>query len=148
MPWFTAASRAALAPGTRRLAVAVVILGACNVEIPPDRVPPKYSIDDFYASTRYSVGSFSLNGRKLLVSTNASGISNAAAVAVDGGAPVPLTRSTTNSIYAVSYFPRDERVLYTSDEGGNERTHLFVRELDARVTDLTPGTTLKATFVG
>ena len=148
MPWFTAASRAALAPGTRRLAVAVVILGACSVEIPPDRVPPKYSIDDFYASTRYSVGSFSLNGRKLLVSTNASGISNAAAVAVDGGAPVPLTRSTTNSIYAVSYFPRDERVLYTSDEGGNERTHLFVRELDGRVTDLTPGTTLKAAFVG
>ena len=149
MSWMQAAPRAASAPAVRRIAIAVVVLAACDVDIPPDRIPAKYSVDDFYESTRYGAGSFSPDGKKLLVSTNASGVLNAAAVSVDGaGAPVPLTHSTINAIDALSYFPRDERVLYASDEAGNELTHLYVRELDGRVTDLTPGAQVKARFIG
>ena len=46
------------------------------------------------------------------------------------------------------YFPEDERFLYLSDEGGNELDHLYVRELDGSIKDLTPGENLKATFFG
>ena len=47
--------------------------------------------------------------------------------------PEPLTRSTTNSIFAASYFPGDDRILYSSDQGGNELTHLYVRNLDGTI---------------
>jgi dipeptidyl aminopeptidase/acylaminoacyl peptidase len=48
----------------------------------------------------------------------------------------------------VSYFPADDRLLYRSDEGGNELTHIYVRETDGTTKDLTPGTKLKAGFEG
>jgi dipeptidyl aminopeptidase/acylaminoacyl peptidase len=58
-----------------------------------------------------------------------------------------LTRSTADNVYAVGYFPRDERILYAADQGGNELTHLYVRNPDGTVRDLTPGAKLKATFL-
>src|SRR5262249_8260374 len=60
----------------------------------------------------------------------------------------PLTKSTTHAIFAVSYFPYDDRILYTQAEGGNELTHLYVRETDGTTRDLTPGQGLKASFAG
>ena len=45
-------------------------------------------------------------------------------------------------------FPSDGRILYTSDEGGNELSHLFVRNEDGTIKDLTPGTKLNASFAG
>jgi Tol biopolymer transport system component len=59
-----------------------------------------------------------------------------------------LTTSITDSIFALSYFPGDERFLYSSDQGGNELTHIFVRNPDGTTRDLTPGTKLKANFHG
>ncbi|HVE71077.1 MAG TPA: alpha/beta fold hydrolase, partial [Thermoanaerobaculia bacterium] len=65
-----------------------------------------------------------------------------------GGQAQPLTQSTTHSILALSYFPADERLLYSSDEGGNELTHIYVRHLNGAIKDLTPGAKLKANFHG
>ena len=48
----------------------------------------------------------------------------------------------------MGYFPHDERFLYTSDQGGNELNHLYVRELDGSVRDLTLGEKVKADFLG
>src|SRR5262245_64308374 len=48
----------------------------------------------------------------------------------------------------IGYFPNDDRILYTQDEGGNELNHVFVRETDGKVRDLTPGKNLKAMFGG
>jgi hypothetical protein len=67
---------------------------------------------------------------------------------VGGGKPVALTRSTTDSTYAVGYFRNDDRILFTRDKGGNEQNHLYVRELDGSEKDLTPGDKLKAIFGG
>jgi len=80
------------------------------------------------------------------VSSNQSGIWNAYAVPAAGGDPVPLTQSTTNSAFAISYFPADERILFASDEGGNELTHVYVRNPDGSIKNLTPGKKLKAAF--
>jgi dipeptidyl aminopeptidase/acylaminoacyl peptidase len=65
-----------------------------------------------------------------------------------GGAPAPVTRSTDNATYAASFFPSDERVLFTADKGGNEQDHVYVRERDGSVRDLTPGDKVKADFLG
>ena len=82
----------------------------------------------------------------ILVSSNQSGIYNAYVVPLASGPLQPLTQSTTNSVFAISYFPADERILYSSDQGGNELTHLYVRATDGSATDITPGTKLKANF--
>ena len=59
-----------------------------------------------------------------------------------------MTQSTTTPTYAVSYFPHDDRLLFTRDQGGNELNHLYVRTPDGQEKDLTPGEKLKAAFRG
>jgi dipeptidyl aminopeptidase/acylaminoacyl peptidase len=109
---------------------------------------PQYTIEDFLGTIDYYGASFSPDKTKVLVSNNESGVFNAYAIPVAGGDPVPLTSSEDNSIFSISYFPEDERFLYTSDQGGNELDHLYVRDPDGTVTDLTPGEELKASFYG
>ena len=110
--------------------------------------PQQYTVEDFYKNTRFMGASWSPDRQKVLVSSNLSGIWNAYAVPVGGGDPQPLTQSSGNSIFALSYFPGDERIIYSSDEGGNELTHVYVRNPDGTTKDLTPGTKLKAIFYG
>jgi len=81
--------------------------------------------------------SFSPDGGKVLVSMNAGGVYNAFAVPAAGGAPEPLTRSAQDPVFVEAYFPHDERFLFRKTGGGVE--HLYVRELDGRETDLSPG---------
>ena len=133
-------------------------LAACSVERSEPRAgggdadktfkPTQYSVADFYANKDYSGASFSPDRQKILVGSNSSGIWNAYAVPVAGGDLEPLTSSTTNSIFPVSYFPNDGRIIYSSDQGGNELSHLYVRTADGSVTDVTPGTKHVARFVG
>ena len=109
---------------------------------------PKYDIDDFMNSTRYSGASFSPDNARILVSNNSTGIFNVYALNVDGSGIEQLTFSNSDAMLAISYFPDDERLLYTADQGGNELNHLYVRELNGSVVDLTPGENLKASFAG
>jgi dipeptidyl aminopeptidase/acylaminoacyl peptidase len=107
----------------------------------------QYSVAEFYRNIRYAGASFSHDGARVLVSSNRTGIFNAYAVPLAGGAPEPLTRSTTESVMIQSYFPADDRFLYASDRGGDELFHLYVREPDGSVRDLTPGDSLRAEFL-
>jgi dipeptidyl aminopeptidase/acylaminoacyl peptidase len=84
--------------------------------------------------------SFSPDGGKVLVSMDTDGVPNAYALPVAGGPPVQLTRSPKDPVWALSYFPADERILYRSGPAGDE-DHLFVRELDGKAVELAPGKT-------
>jgi hypothetical protein len=108
---------------------------------------PRYSAKQFFDTTTVFGGSFSADESRILITSDASGVFNAFAQPVTSGEPIQLTDSTTNAVMGVSYFPRDDRILYTADQGGNERNHLFVRDPDGSTTDLTPGEDLKASFV-
>ncbi len=107
----------------------------------------RYTIDQFLKNTTYLGTSFSPDGGKILVGSNQTGVVNAFAIPVAGGAPVQLTDSKVSAIVPLTYFPNDERFLYTSDQGGNERNHLYVQSPDGKVRDLTPGDKLKAAYV-
>ena len=107
-----------------------------------------YDARIFYETTSVTGASFSHDERRILFSSDTSGVFNAYSMPVTGGKPTRLTNSTTNAVFAVSYFPFDDRILYTSDQGGNERNHLFVREVNGRTRDLTPGDDVKASFAG
>ena len=132
---------------SRRSLVPLALLAA-TAAAAADRSPRQYTIEQFMATTWVAGASFSPDETKLLFSSDESGIRNAYVVPVTGGAPTALTKSTTDSTIAVSFFPNDERVLFTRDEGGNELNHLYVREKDGRERDLTPGAKLKANFGG
>lgn len=107
----------------------------------------RFSIERLMSVSGYSGASFSPDGKTLLVSTTRSGVGNLYTVPVSGGVPQQLTNSTTETIDEIGYFPFDNRILYASDQGGNELYHVFVRNPDGAVRDLTPGTKLKAEFV-
>jgi dipeptidyl aminopeptidase/acylaminoacyl peptidase len=108
----------------------------------------QYTIEQFMATKALTGASFSAKEDRILFSSNESGIYNAYSVPVTGGTPSPVTRSSTDSTYAVSYFPKDDRVLYTHDKGGDENDHLYVMDTSGSERDLTPGEKLKATFAG
>lgn len=115
--------------------------------------PVRYTAQQFYETTSYGMAAadgiaFSADGRNLLINSDRSGVFNAYALPIAGGDPVQVTRSTTNATMGVSYFPNDERILFTADRGGNELNHVYVRLADGTERDLTPGENLKAGFVG
>ncbi len=124
--------------------------GGASREAAAPAPPPvaRYSVADLYKNSEFFGASFSADGTKILVSSNSSGVWNAFAVPTAGGNPTALTSSTTDSIFAASYFPNDGRILYTSDKGGNELSHLYVRAEDGTIKDLTPGEKLNANFAG
>jgi dipeptidyl aminopeptidase/acylaminoacyl peptidase len=108
----------------------------------------EYTIEQFMNTVRVGGSSFSSDEKSILFHTNKTGIFNVYSVPVTGGAAAQLTNSTKESTFAVSYFPKDTRFLYTYDRGGNENSHLYLRELDGTERDLTPGDKVKANFIG
>jgi dipeptidyl aminopeptidase/acylaminoacyl peptidase len=108
----------------------------------------RYTAEQFMATTSLRGASFSADEKRIMFSSNESGIFNAYSVATTGGKPEALTKSTTDTTFGVAYFPDDDRILYTRDAGGDENNHLFVRERDGSEKDLTPGTKIKAGFFG
>ncbi len=109
--------------------------------------PKQYSIQEFLETISYEGASFSPDKKKILLSSDISGIFNAYSLQIADKKMQALTDSQ-ESVHALTYFPQDERILYSSDQGGNERNHIYVRELDGAVKDLTPKEGLKAHFFG
>jgi dipeptidyl aminopeptidase/acylaminoacyl peptidase len=118
------------------------------------RPQKQYTIEQFINTTSVSGGSFSADESRILFSSNKTGIWNAYISPVGGGEWTPITQSTTDSTYAVAFFPGDDRILFTRDQGGNELNHLYVLEPAGggkgygEPRDLTPGDKLKAQFAG
>ena len=112
------------------------------------RPQKQYTIEQFMNTVAITGASFSPDESRILFSSNKTGIWNAYTIPVTGGEWTPVTRSTTDSTYSVGYFPKDDRVLFTRDQGGNELNHLYVRTADGQEKDLTPGVKLKALFAG
>ncbi|MGB5335895.1 MAG: alpha/beta fold hydrolase [Woeseiaceae bacterium] len=145
------------------LLLVAVAVSACNQQTPQDESAaasasdlseiPSYSAAQFFETTSYSLvpgggKAFSHDGKSILMNSDKSGVFNAYALPVAGGEPVQLTSSTDNAVFGVSWFPEDNRILYTYDSGGNELNHVVVREIDGLNRDLTPGDDLKAAFLG
>jgi len=128
--------------------VPTLALAAPKTAQPVTRPSKQYTVEQFMATTKLAGASFSPDEKRVLLSSNESGIFNAYTLPVTGGKAQALTQSKTDSTYAVSFFPKDERILFTRDQGGNEANHLFVRTPDGKERDLTPGEKLKAMFVG
>jgi dipeptidyl aminopeptidase/acylaminoacyl peptidase len=142
---------------------ASLLLGGCGsgskpaapaaAATPPPALPApaQYDAEAFFATTSYILPrgyAWSADDKQLLVTSDETGIYNVYGLPAAGDGKQALTSSTTDSTFAVSWFPADARVLFTADRGGNEINHLYVREVDGKTRDLTPGEKVKADFVG
>lgn len=124
----------------------IFLFTACNISTDKAREVKDYSIEQFMSNINMFGGKFSEDESKLLITTNESGIYNAYTLATEGGELTPLTQSDSTSIFAISFLPEDDRVLYHSDNNGNEIYHIFLLKLDGSVTDLTPDSAARSTF--
>jgi len=107
----------------------------------------QYTIEQFMNNVNISGSSFSPDESKILYTSNESGIYNVYEINLDGSNKKQLT-SRDESTFIVSCFPDDERVLITSDQGGNEIYHLYLREPDGAINDITPFENARASFAG
>ena len=94
-----------------------------------------YTIEQLMEADSLGGFAFSPDNSKLLFTSNRTGIANIYVMPAEGGEARPLTSSTTETVRSLGYFPHDERILFSSDQGGNERAHIYVRELDGTIRD-------------
>ena len=120
------------------------VLSSCNA--PKEETVKQYSVNQFMDIVQINGGSFSSDETKIVYNSKATGIFNAYEIDLKTGIEKQLTTSTDNAVFSQSYFPSDDRILYTSDKGGNEINHLFVRSHDGSVQDLIQDSTAKAQF--
>jgi dipeptidyl aminopeptidase/acylaminoacyl peptidase len=122
-----------------------------QIKQPEDKAPgkvKKYSIEQFFKNTDIYAAGFSHDESKLLVTSNETGIFNLFTLPVYGSKADQLTKSTTESFFAISYFPEDDRILYSADEGGNELDHIYLLNENGTIRDLTPWEQAKSEFFG
>ena len=108
----------------------------------------EYTIEQFMKTSSVRGSSFSSNESEILFSSDSTGIYNAYTKPIGGGKSTALTQNTENSVFTISFFPNDKRILYRGDQGGNELWHIYLRQTDGTVTDLTPGEKERALFGG
>lgn len=125
-----------------------ICLLSCEESKPAEKIIQQYSIDQFMDNESVGGSSFSFDQSKLLIGSNQSGIFNAYAIDLKSGDRTALTSSTDKTIRPISYFPEDDRILYISDNNGDEIDHLFLRNTDGTTQDLTPAEGAKAGFFG
>ncbi|MDF1575335.1 MAG: hypothetical protein P1P86_09115 [Bacteroidales bacterium] len=123
----------------------LAMMAACT------QVPEKvmqYTIEQFFDNLSIGGGSFSADETRLLVTSNQTGIYNVFALKLDGSGEEQLTFSEEESFFAVSFFPEDDRFLYSADQGGDENAHIYMQDPDGQVTDLTPWEGSTSQFAG
>ncbi len=107
----------------------------------------QYTIEQFMGNENASANGFSADNSKVLVTSNRSGIYNMYTISAEGGELVPITQSDSASIYGISYFPDDDRILFRMDGNGDEIFKIFVKDSNG-IKRLTPEKNVRALFQG
>ncbi len=131
--------------------LAVTLIWSCKEEKKEPSIAETlktYTIEQMMDNEAIGGGSFSPDKSKLLVSSNRSGIYNMYTVPVSGGEFIPVTESDSSSVFSISYFPEDERMLFRMDNNGDEIYHIYLRDEEGNHKDLTPYEGVRTIFYG
>lgn len=128
--------------------LALVALVGCAQQANETVEIPKYTINQFYENVSVGGGSFSPDESKLMINSNESGIFNIYEIDIATGEKTQKTNSTQESYFGQSYFPNDNRFIYSFDEGGNENFKVFMMSTEGQAKDLTPGDSIRNGFWG
>ena len=123
----------------------LILLVGCS-STPEVKEVTKYTIDQFYENINVGGGSFSPDESKLMINSNESGIYNVYEIDIATGEQRALTNSTKESYSGRTYFPNDNRFIYSFDEGGNENYKIFLMTTEGQAKDLTPGDSIRNGF--
>ncbi|MBG6129180.1 dipeptidyl aminopeptidase/acylaminoacyl peptidase [Aquimarina sp. EL_43] len=107
----------------------------------------QYSIEQFMDNENAFSNGFSADKSKVLMTSNRSGIYNMYTVATNGGELMPVTKSDSASVFGISYFPEDDRILFRMDGNGDEIYKIFVKD-SSGIKRLTPEKNVRALFRG
>jgi len=124
--------------------ILLLLLCSCS----PKNKTAQYTVDQFYKNINTTLGTFSHDESKILVSSNESGIYNLYEIALADGTKRQVTNSTVESFFAAGYVPGTSQMIFSADKGGNENSHLFLLNEDGTTVDLTPGEKEKSGFGG
>ncbi len=121
------------------VALIATVLTSCKNEPEPRKDVKQYTAEQLYNNQDVYASAFSADESKLLVNANTSGIYNLYELSIGDTAMKPLTASTKESLWSIDYLPGTGKYLYAADEGGNENTHIYLRQPgDTTAKDLTP----------
>ena len=126
------------------------LIWGCKSDTPQEkehREIKQYTIEQFMDNERIFGSSFSHDYSKLLIGSNESGTFNAYTIPITGGEKTALTQSDA-TIRPIAFFPEDDRMLYASDNDGDEIYHIFLRAEDGTIKDLTPDEGARASMYG
>ncbi len=134
------------------LGLGVLLLYSCKKEKKEEVAPPpiaieEYSIEQFMDNENVFSNGFSNDKSKVLMTSNRSGIYNMYATSVKGGELIPITKSDSSSVFGISYFPEDDRILFRMDGNGDEIYKIFLKD-SSGITRLTPEKNVRALFRG
>jgi len=138
---------------TCSLGISLLTVGACadqagdntgGVRTAPSR---RYTMAEFMKTISISGESFNHADTRLLVSSNETGVFNVYELDLATNKHTSVTEGD-DTTFGVSYMPTDDRILFTRDQGGNENSHLFLRDLNGAVHELTDGEKTKEMFWG
>ena len=107
----------------------------------------QYSIETLMSNNRSSGGYFSKDAKKLIYSSDKSGIFNIYEVDLETKLEKQITDSKEESFFVRGYSPITGEIIYSADIGGNENSHIYIIR-DGNSIDLTPGENTKASFFG
>jgi len=107
-----------------------------------------YTIEQFMRTRKVIGGAFSPDEKSIAFTSNATGVFNVYRLSLTDGSAEQLTASSTENIYALSYFPDGKRILVSREDGGHENYRLSVFDPAGHFTDLTPGKNVAARFLG
>ncbi len=130
----------------------LLLVTACSGPPPRDTAAPAgpskvYTMDQLLKNVSISGGSSNPDESKLLVTSNETGVFNVYEIDLATGQRSPVTEGTETT-FALAHFPADGRILFTRDNAGNEIYHIFLREEDGTVRDLTGGAKTRESFTG
>jgi dipeptidyl aminopeptidase/acylaminoacyl peptidase len=106
----------------------------------------QYTIEQFMNTIDIFGSSFTYDEQYVAFTSDESGVYNAYMIPVGGGEPEQITHSEDDAVITLSFLPHDNRLMYMSDQGGNEIWHIYLREKDGTARDLTPYEGARATF--
>ena len=90
---------------------------------------------------------FTNDNKRALLSSNRTGIHKLYSINWQDGRLKQLSSSFDRPVSPISWFPKDNRVLFSADNEGNENTHVYVLEETGQAIDLTPGHNTRAKFI-
>ncbi|WP_299211687.1 S9 family peptidase [uncultured Aquimarina sp.] len=133
------------------LGLGVLLLHSCKKEKKEEVAQAvtieEYSIEQFMDNENAFANGFSNDKSKVLMTSNRSGIYNMYTTSVKGGELIPVTKSDSSSVFGISYFPEDDRILFRMDGNGDEIFKIFLKD-SSGITRLTPEKNVRALFRG